>query len=68
MIKAVLHLDSSEATMRSRMKKRASEENRIDDTEDIHRKRYQAFVDDSKPIIDHYKGLGLYEKVFWSLG
>jgi len=49
--------------MRARMSKRAAAEGRIDDKVDIHKKRYEDFVEQSEPIIEFYLARGLYEKV-----
>lgn len=50
--------------MRARMSKRAAAEGRIDDKVDIHKKRYEDFVEQSEPIIEFYLARGLYEKVW----
>ena len=49
--------------MRARMNKRATIEHRIDDTIEVHKKRYQDFVDQSGPIIAFYEAKGVYQKV-----
>ena len=51
----VLALECSEAEMRERLLERGKTSGRADDNEETIVKRFHTFVEQSKPVIDHYK-------------
>ena len=59
----VLVLTCSEAVCVERCLKRGLTSNRSDDNEESLKKRFQTFVNDSLPIINHYKELNLVQEV-----
>jgi adenylate kinase len=52
----VVHLIcSNEEEMFARLRKRALKENRVDDArEDVIRRRWKVYMDETKPVLDHY--------------
>ena len=52
---AVLFFDCSEEAMRARLLERGKTSGRADDNEDTIVKRFRTFVEQSQPVIDHFK-------------
>lgn len=59
----VLVLSCAEEVCVQRCLKRGLHSNRTDDNEESLKKRFQTFVNDSLPIINHYKALNLVREV-----
>jgi UMP-CMP kinase len=51
----VLALECSETEMRSRLLERGKTSGRADDNEETIVKRFRTFLDQSKPVIEHFK-------------
>jgi adenylate kinase len=47
----------------ARIARRAAEEGRSDDTEDVVRKRMQIYAEQTAPVVDHYARKGLLSRV-----
>jgi adenylate kinase family enzyme len=56
----VLALECSEPEMRNRLLERGKTSGRADDNEETIVKRFRTFVEQSKPVIEHYKVLLMY--------
>jgi hypothetical protein len=54
----VLAFDCPEEVMEERLVKRGQTSGRADDNSETIRKRFKTFVEQSKPVIDHYLALG----------
>lgn len=58
-LKGVLFFDVSEEICTQRCLKRGAHSGRLDDNIETLKKRHQTYISGTKPIIDHYKDLGL---------
>ncbi len=62
-LKAVVFFDLSEEEALRRLAHRRSAESRVDDSEDTQRKRVQIYREQTSPLIAHYEGLELLQRV-----
>jgi adenylate kinase len=62
-IKFVLYLDCPEQVMEYRLLGRGKKSGRIDDTPEVVKKRFDVFVNSTKPIIQYFDRLGLVRKI-----
>ena len=60
----VLALEVDEEELVKRLLKRAQEQGRLDDTEEVIKNRLVQYHHHTKPLIDYYKQKGLYKEVF----
>jgi adenylate kinase len=56
---AAVYLATNEAELTRRLLRRAEEEGRKDDTEDVIRKRLETYRSETAPVIDHYRDRGM---------
>jgi adenylate kinase len=56
---AAVFLAADEAELIRRLRHRAEEEGRNDDTEDVIRQRLQTYQNETAPVIDHYRDRGM---------
>lgn len=61
--KMVLFFDCPEEVMEKRLLKRGETSGRVDDNLESIRKRFQTFVEQSFPVVEHYDKLGKVKKV-----
>ncbi len=62
-VSLVLSLEVNEDELVKRLLKRAQEQGRKDDTEDVIRNRLVQYHQHTKPLVDYYKGKGIYSEV-----
>ena len=58
-----LQIDADVEQLVARIARRAAEEGRSDDTEDVVRKRMQIYAGQTAPVVDHYARKGLLSRV-----
>ncbi len=63
-VSLVLSLDVNETELVNRLLKRAQEQGRKDDTEDVVRNRLVQYHQHTRPLIDYYKGQKLFKEAF----
>jgi adenylate kinase len=58
-----LQIDVDVEMLVARIARRAAEEGRSDDSEEVVRKRMQVYAEQTAPVVDHYAGKGLLSRV-----